>query len=574
MKRKTRGLSIKLKVLIPASIMIAVICLSMGISMYLNNKNGLIEMGVEEAYMSAKVVVHSIEGDQLAKVESGCEDEDYYKDILQELRDLKEACGIMYLYTLYAEGNIVYYGIDAEESEEQAEVGEECETPYEELADVFAGGEYIQDYIDVTEYGSTISAYLPIKNSAGKVVGVIGCDYDASTVNERLEKALVTVIGITVGSIAIAIILLTFIISRISKSLRTVDNKIYDIVNNEGDLTQKLDIKSGDELELIALNVNDMLEHIRLIMLNIAENSDTINSSTANIASELKDAEVDVSEVSSTMEEMSAAMEETTASINQINELIGEIFTSIDMIATKADEGKNTSEAIKTKANDVREDAVLQQEDAKNQAMKMADAVNDKIEKSKAVNEINQLTADILNISSQTNLLALNASIEAARAGESGRGFAVVADEIGKLATNSAEVAAQIQTVSAQVITAVDELATEAENMLKFMMETAITGYQKLLDTSENYHSDVNDTSVMLSQFAEASANLQDNIELIKEAISAVNIAVEESTKGVVNVTETTVGLTDKITEIGEQASVNEDVAGQLMNEVNKFKLQ
>ena len=103
MKRKTRGLSIKLKVLIPASIIIAIICLSMGISMYLNNKNGLIEMGVKEAYMSAKVVVHSIDGDQLAKVEPGCEDEDYYKDILQELRDLKEACGIMYLYTLYAD---------------------------------------------------------------------------------------------------------------------------------------------------------------------------------------------------------------------------------------------------------------------------------------------------------------------------------------------------------------------------------------------------------------------------------------------------------------------------------------
>ena len=55
--------------------------------------------------------------------------------------------------------------------------------------------------------------------------------------------------------------------------------------------------------------------------------------------------------------------------------------------------------------------------------------------------------------------------------------------------------------------------------------------------------------------------------------VEAVNIAVEESAKGVVNVTETTVSLTDKVSDIGKEASVNKEVAGKLMNEVNKFKL-
>ena len=90
--------------------------------------------------------------------------------------------------------------------------------------------------------------------------------------------------------------------------------------------------------------------------------------------------------------------------------------------------------------------------------MVFAVTVNEKIERSKAVEEISELTTEIINITDQTNLLALNASIEAARAGEAGRGFAVVADEIGKLASNSAVAAGEIRRVSAEVISAVNEL--------------------------------------------------------------------------------------------------------------------
>ena len=123
----------------------------------------------------------------------------------------------------------------------------------------------------------------------------------------------------------------------------------------------------------------------------------------------------------------------------------------------------------------------------------MAVSVNEKIEKSKAVEEISVLTDNIIGITEQTNLLSLNASIEAARAGEAGRGFAVVADEIGKLAANSAETAGKIQKVSVKVIEAVNELTQKAETMLHFMDETAMEGYEKLLETSQNYRNDIAD---------------------------------------------------------------------------------
>ena len=92
----------------------------------------------------------------------------------------------------------------------------------------------------------------------------------------------------------------------------------------------------------------------------------------------------------------------------------------------------------------------------------MAELLRQKIEKSKAVEEVRELTKNIINIAEETNLLALNASIEAAKAGDAGRGFVVVADEIGKLAMNSAQAATEIQKVTAEVIQTVDELAEEA----------------------------------------------------------------------------------------------------------------
>ncbi|MDD3367713.1 MAG: methyl-accepting chemotaxis protein [Lachnospiraceae bacterium] len=205
-------------------------------------------------------------------------------------------------------------------------------------------------------------------------------------------------------------------------------------------------------MEQIAGNVNALLEYIRGIMLEIAHNSGVLNDSSKTIVANLSKAEDNISDVSATMEE-------TTASLSQINDSIGDINESIDEVAEKADTGKEFSEEIRKHAVDIRDTAVTAQQEAREKANEMTAVMNEKIEKSRAVEEISTLTANILNITKQTNLLALNASIEAARAGEAGKGFAVVVEEIGQLATDSAEAATQIRQVSTDVITAVNELA-------------------------------------------------------------------------------------------------------------------
>lgn len=533
-KIRTRRLTIRAKILIPSIIIVVLVCGLMGYNSYMRFEKSMVRMGVEEADMAATIVVDSLDANLVSEVTVGSEGTQVYQNLQGDLRKKQKACGIAFLYTLYTDGKKVYYGVDSDE--DAAKVGDEFADSYAELESVFGGKEYIQDYIDHTEDGDLITVYKPIEDNAGKVVAILGCDYDASSIAAELQKAVVRTLQIGCICLILAILILTIIVSRITKGLMQVNAKIYDLVHNEGDLTQKLDVRSGDELELIAGNVNELLAYIRKIMIGISSGSMRLMSSSRKMVDHLSSADESITDVSATMQEMSAAMESRASGANDA-----------------AEEG---------------------QKKAKIETEKMAASLNEKIAKSKSVEQIEILTSNIIEITEQTNLLALNASIEAARAGEAGRGFAVVADEIGKLAGNSADAAAKIRQVSAEVIQAVDELAEGSQQMIEFVRNSTEEGFGGLVATSENYATDANAMRAMMEQFAQTAEELRSTMDGIRESISAVNIAVEESAKGIAGVSESSVQLTGNVNDIQSEASDNNGIAEDLATEVGKFKLE
>ena len=113
--------------------------------------------------------------------------------------------------------------------------------------------------------------------------------------------------------------------------------------------------------------------------------------------------------------------------------------------------------------------------------------LNQAIEDSKSVNQVNSLTDDILNIASQTNLLALNASIEAARAGEAGRGFSVVATEISQLAAASQEAANRIQQINRVVTEAVGNLTEHSNGLVQYMNDSILPEFEAFVDAGSAY---------------------------------------------------------------------------------------
>lgn len=571
-KIRTRRLTIRAKILIPSIIIVVLVCGLMGYNSYTRFEKSMVRMGVEEADMAATIVADSLDAKLVYKVTVGSEGTQVYQNLQGDLRKKQKACGIAFLYTLYTDGKKVYYGVDSDE--DAAKVGDEFADSYAELESVFGGKEYIQDYIDHTEDGDLITVYKPIEDNAGKVVAILGCDYDASSIAAELQKAVVRTLQIGCICLILAILILTIIVSRITKGLMQVNAKIYDLVHNEGDLTQKLDVRSGDELELIAGNVNELLAYIRKIMIGISSGSMRLMSSSRKMVDHLSSADESITDVSATMQEMSAAMEETTSSLNQITEAIDEIYSSVERIAGNADAGKVSSQEMESRASGANDAAAEGEKKANIETEKMADSLNEKIAKSKSVEQIEILTSNIIEITEQTNLLALNASIEAARAGEAGRGFAVVADEIGKLAGNSADAAAKIRQVSAEVIQAVDELAEGSQQMIEFVRNSTEEGFGGLVATSENYATDANAMRAMMEQFAQTAEELRSTMDGIRESISAVNIAVEESAKGIAGVSESSVQLTGNVNDIQSEASDNNGIAEDLATEVGKFKLE
>lgn len=571
-KIRTRRLTIRAKILIPSIIIVVLVCGLMGYNSYTRFEKSMVRMGVEEADMAATIVADSLDAKLVYKVTVGSEGTQVYQNLQGDLRKKQKACGIAFLYTLYTDGKKVYYGVDSDE--DAAKVGDEFADSYAELESVFGGKEYIQDYIDHTEDGDLITVYKPIEDNAGKVVAILGCDYDASSIAAELQKAVVQTLQIGGICLILAILILTIIVSRITKGLMQVNAKIYDLVHNEGDLTQKLDVRSGDELELIAGNVNELLAYIRKIMIGISSGSMRLMSSSRKMVDHLSSADESITDVSATMQEMSAAMEETTSSLNQITEAIDEIYSSVERIAGNADAGKVSSQEMESRASGANDAAAEGEKKANIETEKMAASLNEKIAKSKSVEQIEILTSNIIEITEQTNLLALNASIEAARAGEAGRGFAVVADEIGKLAGNSADAAAKIRQVSAEVIQAVDELAEGSQQMIEFVRNSTEEGFGGLVATSENYATDANAMRAMMEQFAQTAEELRSTMDGIRESISAVNIAVEESAKGIAGVSESSVQLTGNVNDIQSEASDNNGIAEDLATEVGKFKLE
>lgn len=391
------------------------------------------------------------------------------------------------------------------------------------------------------------------------------------------QVAILSSIVFMVISIVMFVLAAYVCIKGIVKPMHYISNKldtmIRDIQNDAGDLSVRIKIEGKDEIGVIGKGVNAFIETLQNVMHRITDSSKEMNSIVDVVGKEVTLSDDNARDISAAMEELSAAMSDVTTSVSGISAQLSNIGASVEELSAGSDELLNYADQMEQSAESLKNNAINNKNETSNMTSVIIEKLKLAMEESKQVEQIKQLTNDILSIASQTNLLALNASIEAARAGEAGRGFSVVASEISQLSDSSRDTATHIQDINNLIIEVVQQLTNHANELVSYIQETILPDYDSFVDAGMQYSKDANYVNEIVNQFHIMSDELRSQTEQVQEFAESISKSVIESSEGIQNVATNTENLSDEIANISGHILENKEVANTLNREAERFTI-
>lgn len=549
-------------------VIMAFILISVNVIMF-NKFNNDLKISVNKCVVELK---DSIDGNKLDKViQSNSKDIPEYQEILSSMSTAKSKSVARNFYALVK--------ADSDNGKFAADVSVEASdfmANYElnsYMKKAFDGETTVSDKPYTDEYGTYMSAYIPIKNSSGNIIAIVGVDMDVSTF-QNIKTALLKTTIYSVLGMSILVMLLAYSFSkkmgiRISK-IQTALKKLGD-----GDLTEaiELDSKSKDEIDDIAISVNMVEKSLKNLIANITSTTVNMDLVIENMKDELKNLNDETEVASAETEEVSATIEETAASAEEMSAASRGIEGTVLQVSEKSREVAAKANEISKKAEVIKYDSQNNKGEAEKMFKDTGARLQESIDKAKAVDQINVLSDSILQITSQTNLLALNAAIEAARAGEAGKGFTVVADEIRKLAEQSSETISRIQQVTSVIVSSVNELANNSNGMLNFIETRILKDYATLLEVSEEYNEDALYYKNFSNELKESTDNLLISLGDIINTIESVTAASVQGAESTTNITERVSKVSSNANFVHEEVQKAKANSEILKKAVAMFKL-
>jgi methyl-accepting chemotaxis protein len=305
--------------------------------------------------------------------------------------------------------------------------------------------------------------------------------------NETLSTQIIAGVIVTL----LGLLIIWFAAVKLVAPIKAVVNRLKDIASGEGDLTQRLEVTSSDEIGELATWFNRFLDKIQGTIKEVIETSNTI-SNTSKQAEEIAEQSRQGCESQFKEVDMVAtASEEMT----QTSALVLENADRAAEMASQAEQLAQGGQTVVQQSADTMQELV--------ERMAMAVPIANELEKNSG--NISSILSVIEGISEQTNLLALNAAIEAARAGEQGRGFAVVADEVRLLASRTHDSVDEIRVVIDELQSGTRSVTTAISEGNHLALETA-TQVKEAVDSLENISSFVADIQVMNSEIVNAAS--------------------------------------------------------------------
>ncbi|HEX8407073.1 MAG TPA: methyl-accepting chemotaxis protein [Duganella sp.] len=281
----------------------------------------------------------------------------------------------------------------------------------------------------------------------------------------------------------------------------------------QGDLSGRIDVAGKDEIAELMQALGRMNAALVGIVQEVRNGTDTIATTSAEIAAGNMDLSSRTEQQASSLEETASSMEELTSTVKQ-----------------NADNAREARDLAGS---------------ASSVAVRGGTMVSEVVETMGSIHESARKIVDIIGvidgIAFQTNILALNAAVEAARAGEQGRGFAVVATEVRNLAQRSASAAKEIKTLIGDSVTKV-ELGTKLVDRAGATMREVVDSVQRV--------------SSIISDIAAASEEQRNGIEQVNEAIAQMDEVTQQNAALVEQAAAASGAMQDQATTLSHAVSV------------------
>ncbi|OHW63549.1 methyl-accepting chemotaxis protein McpA [Andreesenia angusta] len=406
-----------------------------------------------------------------------------------------------------------------------------------------------------------------LKGADWKLVTIIPTGEIAQDINKMAVTILVAGLVIAALGVVISMLFSNSFIRIIKKLLAGVKQMA------EGDFTEKIEIKSNDELGELAESFNVMTEKLSALISDIKSVSKEVSSSSHALAKSAEATNISSDEISRTVEEIAHGASEQASDTERGVSLVTELSMKLEELRSNSENTLASVESINSTNRESTEVVSELRKKTEQNNRSTNQIENEIIELDSDIARVGDILAAIDSIAEQTNLLALNASIEAARAGEAGKGFAVVAEEIRKLAEESKSSSNDIKDIILAVQGKSGETVKAMEEVKAINVEQngAVDKVGHSFDTISEL---IEDISIKLEEMGRSIEDMNRDKEAVVSAMENISSVSQETAAASEEVTASVEQQSLANDEVSRAADSLNELSEKLIEEMDIFKIR